>query len=210
MALSTYSELKTAVADFLNRDDLTSIIPTFITLAEADINRALRHYKMEARATGQQDSGDQFMQVPSDWLENVRMTLTGSGTSVVRPASRDELADRRQKNENASTKAPYLYAMIDGQFELYPTPSEDTDIELVYYQKVPALSDSNTSNWLLTEAPDVYLYGALVHSAPYLQEDNRSQVWASLYSASLLKLQQSSDNARHSGSGLKMRVRGLG
>lgn len=210
MALSTFAELKTSIADFLNRDDLTSIIPTFITLAEADISRTLRHYKMEARATGQQSSGDQFMQVPSDWLENVRMTVTGSGTSVVRPASRDEIADRRQKNENVSTQSPYLYAMVDGQFELYPTPVEDTDVELVYYQKVPALSDSNTTNWLLSDAPDVYLYGALVHSAPYLQEDARTAVWAQLYSASMLKLQEASDKARYSGSGLKMRVRGLG
>ena len=66
MALSNYTGLKASIADFLNRDDLTAVIPDFITLAEAQINRDIRHFKMEARSSGQQSSGDEYMQVPSD------------------------------------------------------------------------------------------------------------------------------------------------
>jgi len=71
------------------------------------------------------------------------------------------------------------------------------------------LSDTNSDNWLLLEAPDVYLYGALLHSAPYLAEDQRVAVWAQLYSAAVMQLNEASESARYSGSGLTMKVRGL-
>ena len=64
MSLSNYTGLKASIADFLNRDDLTAVIPDFITLAEAQINRDIRHFKMEARSSGQQDAGDEYMQTP--------------------------------------------------------------------------------------------------------------------------------------------------
>ncbi len=207
MALTTYTGLKASIADFLNRDDLTSVIPDFIALAEAQINRDIRHWKMEARSSGQQDAGDEYMQIPADWVETIRLHLTGSGTSTVNLISRDAMADKRQAMIN-ETGTPTNYTHADGQFQLYPTPSVDTDFELLYYQKIPSLI-SNTDNWLLLEAPDVYLYGSLLHSAPYLAEDQRVAVWAQLYSAAVQRLNEVSDDARFSGSGLTLKVRGL-
>jgi hypothetical protein len=209
MAITNYTNLQTTIADFLNRDDLTSVIPTFIQLAEADMNRQVRHWKMEQRSSGQQSAGDQYMQVPADWLETIRFTLTGSGTSALTLASRAAIADIRAKNENVSTVLPYYYTHADGQFELYPTPTEDTDFELLYYQKIPDLA-TNSTNWLLTDAPDVYLYGALLHSAPYLADDARVAVWAQMYSAAVSNVNRASEQARHSGSGMTLKVRGLG
>ena len=209
MAITNYTNLQTTIADFLNRDDLTSVIPTFIQLAEAQMNREIRHHKMEARVSGQQSAGDEYMQTPADWLETIRLHLTGSGTSAVNMTSRAAMADIRAKNENVSTVAPYLYTHADGQFELYPTPSEDTDFELLYYQKIPDLA-TNSTNWLLTDAPDVYLYGALLHSAPYLAEDARVAVWAQMYSAAVQNVNSASEKARYSGSGMTLKVRGLG
>jgi hypothetical protein len=209
MAITNYSTLQTAIADFLNRDDLTAVIPTFIQLAEAQMNREIRHLKMEQRSSGQQSAGDQYMQVPNDWLETIRFTLTASGTSALTLASRAAIADIRAKNEDVSTRLPYYYCHADGQFELYPTPSEDTDFELLYYQKIPDLA-TNSTNWLLTDAPDVYLYGALLHSAPYLAEDARVAVWAQMYSAAVQNVNNASEQARYSGSGMTLKVRGLG
>ena len=210
MAITNYTNLQTTIADFLNRDDLTSVIPTFIQLSEAQMNRDIRHYEMEKRATGEQSAGDAYMQVPSDWLETIRLSLTASGTSAVTMASRAAIADIRAKNENVSTKLPYYYCHVDGQFELYPTPVEDTDFELLYYAKIPSLSASATTNWLLTNHPDVYLYGALLHSAPYLAEDARVAVWAQMYSAAVQNVNTASEKARYSGSGITLKVRGLG
>jgi len=207
MALNTFTALKASIADFLNRDDLTAVIPDFISLAEAQINRDVRHWKMEARSSGQQSSGDEYMQIPSDWVETIRLHLTGTGTSVVNLVSRDSMADKRAGQED-TTGTPIMYTHADGQFQLYPTPSNDTDFELLYYQKIPSLI-SNSDNWLLLDSPDVYLYGALLHSAPYLAEDQRIAVWAQMYSASVQRLNEVSEDARFSGSGLKLKVRGL-
>jgi len=207
MALTNYTGLKASIADFLNRDDLTSVIPDFVALAEAQINRDVRHWRMEARSSGQQDPTDEYMQIPADWVETIRLHLTGNGTSVVNLVSRDAMADKRAGAENASG-TPRMYTHANGQFQLFPTPDATTNFELLYYQKIPSLI-TNTNNWLLLEAPDVYLYGALLHSAPYLAEDARLAVWAQLYSAAIQRLNQTSEDAMFSGSGLTLKVRGL-
>lgn len=209
MAISTYSELKSAIADFLNRDDLDAVISTFISLAEADINRSVRHWRMEERSSGQQSAGDQYMQIPADWVETIRMNVAGTSTTPINLASIATIIDKRAaSNDEAGT--PLLYAHVRGEFELYPTPVEDTDIELLYYKKLDALSDSTATNWLLSEAPDVYLYGSLMHSAPYLADDARVAIWAQLYSAAVSNLIDSGEKAQFSGSGLKLKLRGLG
>jgi hypothetical protein len=206
MAITTYSELKTAIADFLNRDDLTSSIPTFISLAEAQLRRDIRHYEMEASTALSVSS--QYTDRPADWLETIRLYISGSKRSLDL-LSIQGMADKRQGSEDA-TGIPRYYAHIDGSFEVFPTPDGTYSVELMYFKKIPALSDSNTSNWLLQNYPDVYLYGALIHSSPYLQEDARVGVWAQLYSAAALKVNQESDKAKYSGSGLTMKVHGLG
>ena len=210
MAITNYTNLQTTIADFLNRDDLTSVIPTFIQLAEADMNRSIRHWQMEKRATAPQDAGDEYMQIPADWLETIRLTVPSNGTSAVTMTSRAAMADIRAKNENISTVTPYYYAHADGQFELYPTPVEDMTFELLYYSKISSLGASNATNWLLNDHPDVYLYGALVHSAPYLAEDARTAVWKTLYQEAVQKVNMAAENARYSGSGITLKLRGLG
>ena len=207
MAITTYSELKTSIADYLNRSDLTAIIPTFISLAEAQINRDVRHWQMENRATTSFDG--QYGTRPSDWIETIRLQLTGTGTTSMSLISQQAMADKRMSADNVAGK-PLFYTHSESQFELYPTPDGAYAAEVLYYQQVPALSDSATGNWLLTAAPDLYLYGALIHSAPYLVEDGRTAVFAQMYGAAVNQLNLQSEASKTSGAGLKLKVRGLG
>lgn len=201
---TTYAELQTEIADFLNRDDLTSIIPTFISLAEAQFNRDIRHWEMETRQTA--TANEQYLTKPADWIESIRLTIPNGTIHLL---SRDALAVKRDRfADTAGT--PEFYCHSGNTFELYPTPDSDITTELLYYAKIPVLSDSNTSNWLLDLAPDVYLYGALLHTSAYLQEDNRLTTWSSLYGNAVGRLNEDSNKARFSGSGLKLKVRGLG
>jgi hypothetical protein len=209
MAITTYANLQTTIADFLNRDDLTAAIPTFIQLGEAQMNRDIRHWEMESRVSGQQSQGDKHMQLPSDWIETIRLHLTGSGTDPVELASLAAIAEKRAAVDDQAGR-PRFYAHVRGEFELFPTPDEDTDFELLYYAKIPALSASNTTNWLLEYAPDIYLYGSLAHSAPYLAEDARIAVWAQMYSAAVSQLNAQSERVKNSGSGIRLNIRGLG
>lgn len=201
MAITNYSELKTAIADFLNRDDLTSAIPTFISLAEADIARKVRHWSQEKRVTTNVDQ--RYEGLPSDFLEAVRVQLNDG---QLRPMSSDQMASERKRQQDTAGEPKYFYLSAN-QIELYPTPSESTELSLLYYARVPALSDSEPTNWMLTNNPDVLLYGALVHSAPYLQEDARSALWAGLYQNAVDSLNRESNITQASGGALVMRVK---
>ena len=70
MSISNYSELKSAIADWLLRTDLTSVIPSFISMAEAQISRDVRDRRMVKRATAEIDT--EYSQIPADWQETIR------------------------------------------------------------------------------------------------------------------------------------------
>ena len=205
MSISTYAELQAAIADWLNRDDLASVVPSFIALAEADINRTLRDYRMEKRSKAQLDA--QYSALPGDWLETIRLSLA-DGSHRLEMVSDGALAELRAQRRDA-TGRPTHYTHTAGGLELFPTPDASYEAELVYFAKVPSLSAGVTTNWLLSAAPDVYLYGALTQSAPYLKDDQRASVWAGLYQNALNNLNTASERARYSGSGLRLRNRGM-
>mgnify|MGYP003625368272 FL=1 len=203
MAISTYTELKASIANFLNRDDLTATIPDFISLAESSINNEIRHWRMETRAETTLDG--QFTGIPTDWLSTIRFHLTGNGTSSLEFMSLATIQNSRAaRNDSAGT--PTNYSLNSGQFELMPTPDGEQSAILMYYAKIPTLSDSNETNWLLTNYPDIYLYGALLHSAPYLKEDERASTWAALYSAAVVRVNNASSRSTASGSGLRLKI----
>jgi hypothetical protein len=202
--IADYAELQTSVADFLNRDDLTAAIPTFIRLCEARIDRELTHWRQERRSTALLDA--QYSTIPTDFLRPIRLQLLDTYTGEVAPISTAQMLQMRQ-DRNDRTGRPEYYALTGGSLELFPTPDDTYDASLVYYGRVPALSDTNTTNWLLTEAPDVYLYGSLLHTAPYLKDDARIVLWEGLFSQGLNTLNVSSGDAKYGGTGLRMKTR---
>ena len=175
MALSTYSEIKSTVADYLNRADLTTVLPSFVTLAESKFNRELRTRDMLTRV--QTTSDDEYVSLPTDFLQHYSLELdAASAQPPMDYIGPQEAKVLKAQNRTASTT--YYYTVIDGAFEIIPAPGSDLDLRMVYYAKIPALSDSNTTNWLLTKSPDLYLYSALLEAAPYLKDDDRVQLWA--------------------------------
>lgn len=192
MALSNYAELQTAVGNLLRRGDLADAIPDFITMAEAQFNREISHWRMEKRATATIDA--QFSAVPDDLLRPLRFHVGGSKCPLELTTA-DEMQDMRGRVSDTAGE-PRFYAMVGGEFEFFPTPDESYTGTLTYLQTIPALSDSNTTNWLLQFAPDAYLYGAAQHAAPYLQEDERLMTWGSLYRTAVQGLMQSDNDGR--------------
>jgi len=204
MSISTYDELKTSIADFLNRDDLTSVIPTFITLAETNINRDVRHWRMEKRATANLDT--QYTALPLDFLEPIRLTLNTANSDTLESVGNFEISTIRSEIANATGKPKY-FSILDGSIEVAPTPDATYTLETLYFAKVPNLNSGNTSNWILTYHPDLLLYGALMHSAPYLSDDNRIPVWASLYASAVNSINEENEKANSGGSGRRMKIR---
>jgi hypothetical protein len=207
MALSTYAELKTSIGDWLNRSDLTSVIPDFISLAEAQIERTLRARQMIVRANASFDA--QYGAVPSDFLEAKSLKLTSTNPQSPLSFLSIDALDAEMTKYTASGK-PKFFGVVGGQLRIVPTPDATYTTELTYYAKLAKLSSSNTTNWLLTSSPDIYLYGSLLQAAPYLQDDARIQTWATLYERALNDLQTADDRSASSGGALLTRAKTFG
>ena len=181
MAIDTYTNLQTAVENWLARDDLTSRVPEFIALAEAKFNRTLIHPRMETRSTTSVDTSDdepEFLSLPTGFQSMRRIRLSGvTGKPRLQFMSQTQIDDYRYSIDNV-TDQPVYFTIMGDEIELAPTPNEDYEIEMIYRTNIPALA-SNSTNWLLTLAPDLYLYGALLESAPYTADDARIGVWGS-------------------------------
>lgn len=206
MAITNYSELKSALADWLNRSDLEAVIPSFISLAEAQFNRdeRLRTRQSMVRATATFDQ--QYEALPADYLEMANLQINGQV-----PFGKLQFVSLNQidnyKDKFTTNGVPKYYTIVGNQIELLPIPGASYEAEMVYYAKIPALSDTNTTNWLLTLHPDVYLYGALIQSAPYLKDDDRVTVWMGMYDKLLEDIEVADERSLYAGSTIKVRTR---
>ena len=206
MALTNYSQLKTSVADWLNRSDLTATIPDFITLAEAGFNKEIRNRKMIKRATATIDS--QYSAVPSDWLQTVDFVIESNPVVTLEFITNEKLDKLRETFTSSGT--PKFYTIVGQELEVLPVPDSATLTgELTYYSKIPNLTDTATTNWLLNSNPDIYLYGTLLQTAPYLVDDSRITVWASLYQKLVKDLEIADQKARVGDSTLRMKATAL-
>jgi hypothetical protein len=203
MTITNYTNLRAAIADWLLRDDLTAVIPSFIALAETQMQREIRHHKMVATSTLSLSS--RYTNLPADWLQTTRLELVADRSYRMELVSIDDLLQLRQGN-GASSGRPQYFSHVGEQLEVFPAPDGIYSAELLYHQKIPVLSDVAPTNWLLTDYPDAYLYGALMQAAPYLDDDQKMQVWAGLYASAVNSINAETKKARYSGAGMRIRI----
>lgn len=185
-----YASLQSAVIEYLARDqDATLIarIPTFIQLAEAKFNRQLFLRQMEQRSTALVDPGSsepEFISLPADFQSMRRVRLSSeTGKPALAFRSGTQLDEYRFGISDVAGQPGY-FTVVGDEIELAPTPDRAYTIEMVYRRNIPPLA-ANDPNWLLGLAPDLYLYGALLESSPYIKEDGRIQTWGLGFSAAL-------------------------
>jgi hypothetical protein len=135
MALANYTDLVSAVAAYLARDDLTTRIPDFITLAEAKFNRVLLHPKMESRDTLTVDTNQtspEFLTLPTDFQTMRSVRLSGvTGKPRLAFMTQTQMDDYRYSIDNISAQ-PVYFSITGSEIELAPTPNEDFDVQVVY------------------------------------------------------------------------------
>jgi len=183
MAITTYAELQTAIGDWLNRSDLDQRIPDFIRLAESTLNDVLRSADMVASATQAITSGRATL--PADALEIAYVQVASTEDEPLEQITPQQLTMlRRTRTRDAAN--PRFFAVIGRELVVTPSPSGSVSLDIDYYQRIPALSDSNTTNWLLTDAPHMYLYTSLLHATPFLMDDARYQVFNSTVSQQVM------------------------
>ncbi len=288
MAISTYSELQTAVANWLDRDDLSARIPEFVALAETRMNRVLRIRIMEKEQILSTIGGSKRYLMPTDYLQmlaikynNTQIASTTLSVSINDSATSITLTDASsfsnsgtillgteqitysgkvanvltvsargangtsaashtagataveiyttwgtgsistgastirtmqyitpeimaRTSTGTSTGLPQSYTMRAGYLFLGPVPDAVYTVEMTYYAKIPALSDVATTNTMLTDNPDLYLYGSLLEAEPFLMNDSRVQLWATAFGEAVNNLQLQDDKDSHSGTELRV------
>lgn len=203
MAISTFTELKAAIANHLHRADLTSVIPDFIGLAEDKLSRKLRVAGLEATDTIACVAGTQSYALPAD-LKAVRsVSIAGNPVRNLEYLT-PEVADKYFGN--TTTAKPYGYSRIGSDLYLFHTPDSDYTVNLIYYSKPTALSDANTSNWYLTNAKDALLYASLTYAANYIQDEILLSKYNSLYEIAVRELEDEDILDKWSGSNMRVRV----
>jgi hypothetical protein len=213
--INTYATLQTAVANWLDRSDLTDRIPEFIALAEARMNRALRLAIMmnvdETTLGGATAlvAGTRDYALPSGYLQMVDFHLR---TSPITTLSYLTPENMNRMWAGSQSGKPLAYTIFSDNssgtpiksVRLGPAPASAYDYSIMFYKKIDALSDSNTTEQMLTNNPDVYLYGALLEAEPFLMNDQRVQLWATAFQESLSALQEQDNKDRHSGSAMRV------
>ena len=214
MAISTYAELQTAVANWLDRDDLGDRIPEFIALAEARMNRALRIAIMinidETTLGGAATlvAGTRDYSLPAGYLQMIDFHLR---TDPITPLSYITPENMNRMWAGSQHGTPESYTIFSDnasgkpikQVRLGPAPASAYDYSMMFYKKIDALVQGGDTT-MLTDNPDIYLYGALLEAEPFLMNDQRVQLWATALQEAVGEIQSQDNKDRHSGSAMRV------
>jgi hypothetical protein len=171
MSLTNYTDLQTGIANWLQRQDLAAVIPDFITLFEAAANRRLRVRQQEATVELLPSAG--VVALPNDYLAWRRLTWTGNPR---RELSYVEPSWLQGAYPDSPIDIPAVFTIEGGKIATMPIDTDATALELVYFQAVPALA-ANSTNWLMSAHPDLYLFGALAEAQAYAANPDAAALW---------------------------------
>ncbi|HEY7822525.1 MAG TPA: hypothetical protein VIG24_06825, partial [Acidimicrobiia bacterium] len=191
LALDNYTDLQEAIADYLD-DDLTDQIKDFIRLAEARHRREIRIREMVKREAITVNA--RYIDFPTGFLEARNLRIITNPMRVLSEVSVHEMNLRRRDETGLPS-----FVTFHEQIEFDVVPDSAYNGEIIFYKAVDRLSDSNTTNDILDIAPDAYLYGALLASAPFLLNDERVQLWGTLYAQARDSLNATAKASRRTG-----------
>lgn len=210
-----YAALKAAISTWLNRTDTATVeaIPSFIALAEADIRSDMESRHVTTDTSLVLDSAE--VTLPTDVGQVVDLFITSPAYAAgpIRLVTRSVLASLSVRYAVAGT-VPRYGAITDGVLHLTHDPSDESDAPtatIIYHPRVTALSDDADTNWFLENHPNLYLYGALRHSAAFLRDDARKQLWDAQYAEHLNRMMLERDAHEHGATPLNITFeRGIG
>ena len=202
--LTNYPGLQAAVADWLNREDLTSQVPAFISLAHSKLQMELRVRDMHKRTT--LTATGEFLTLPTDFLEIHTLSNGAVGRPALAYIGPAKMAELPRTPSNGNT---IYYTIIGNELQFYPAPTSALTLPIVYFSKVPVLSGTTATNWLLDKAPGAYLYGSLLEAMPFLKNDDRIPTWETARQQVIDLVTAESERALRPATKLVARTRGF-
>jgi len=184
----TYDNLVSTIKQYLERSDASVVerIPTFITLAEFEIAQQIKTLGQIQVVQANMSIGNPILQKPARWRKTVSMTVnTGTQKSPVFLRKFEYL---QSYNNEGSTGLPIYYGDYDYDHWLVaPTPDDDYQFEVLYYERLEPLSSENQTNWITNNAPNAMLFGTLLQAVIYLKDDQR-QIFQQKYDMAMAAL----------------------
>lgn len=185
MAITNYSTLQTAIATWLHRSDLTAVIPDFIALAESRINRLLTARGTEIDAPLTATLGSAYIDLPADFGSPIAL-WQGDKKLIFKTSVDLSFAE--------IAGSPNYWAVKGSQIQLDRLASEAFALTLRYVQNLN-LATTDT-NYVLSNYPDIYLYGALLESAGFIRDDSRIPIWQQKFEQALAEAQSSENSVK--------------
>jgi len=202
--MTTYAQLQSDVAAWLDRDDLTTRIPSFIVLAEQEVNRRLRVLEMEELSSTPLSTVSQYYDLPPRFIEARNIYTDKTAIKKLGYVTPEQMV--LTTPDSSSSPSPKQYTITDGKIKLDVIMADsNNNLFIAYFKAFEALSETNTTNWLLTNAYALLLYGSVLAAELFLYNDERLPLIKVSFDQIILELNDQAWNARYSGDSLRIR-----
>ena len=201
MAFTNYTTFVATVANYLGRDDLGSVIPDFIELAQERLSRELRVQEMLKVSTATTTAGDATISFPADFLELREIHIDGTPVYNLEYQTPDKFFRNGKTTESG---IPTHFTMLGAEFQFAPVPDGTRTVQILYYAKPTFIDGSTASNVFLAYFPDALLYATLAEAEPYLMNDERIAIWASMYDRAIANIRENDKGATFSSATLNV------
>ena len=173
MALDTYSNLKASIIKWSHREDVSPIIDDFINIAESEMYGnsvdPIKLRAMEARATAEADTSSRFLALPDRFLGMRRLsTVNASGNTDIVYMAPEQL-------QVPGVSGQPRFFTVTTQLEFDKTPDTAYTVEMAYLAKFLPLDETNNTNLILTDFPNIYLYGSLWALFQYAADEEKAE-----------------------------------
>ena len=189
-----YGSLLTAVALWMNRTDLGGQMDSVLGLVEAKVRRTLRDRTVGPVSFVLIDGAS----LPDDCgeLRTMRLADTRFGNIPISISSLTAIAARQQLTF-PRPGVPESISIVEKQVYVAPLLDGAYNTKITYYQTVPPLTAINPTNWLLTQAPDVYLYGMLSEFSAFNVEDARAALWMTAFQTAMMDMERARERREY-------------
>lgn len=203
--MSNYETLKDSVANWLDRDDLTILIPDFITMGQQEVYRKLRILEMEEISSTPLSTVSRYYDLPARFLEARNIYIDTTPNTKLGYVTPEQMS--LTVGSNRSPRKFKQYTIVDGKIKLDAVSnSTDNNLVLSYFRKLPELTTGDSTNWILQNAYALFLYGAILQAEIYLYNDERISVIRSEFERIILELNDQAEKGRYSGDPLRIRA----
>ena len=207
-----YTEILDLAKSYSDRNDDTELnanMDNFIKIVEARVNRQLAVQKMAVRTLLTMVDGQQYYGLPSDFAGirdiEIRNEDLDTGLESTNRTTLHYLIPEQMNAANRFRAGLQYYTIAANQLQI-SVPQDGKILELIYYRKLPNLSDANPTNWMSVDNPDVYVFGLLVEISAFVKNSDAANLWDSRFTNAIREISTFDDTSRWSGTPLQVRT----